>query len=68
MSFQATHLELNYLLDLFKEIKEGLDEGVLSEIDQAIEMIEGWKQELTEGLSKKVMIDLKDVLEDLEKR
>lgn len=46
-----TITEINYLLDLFKEIKEGLDDGVLDEIESAEEMLEGWKTELKRSLS-----------------
>lgn len=38
--------ELHYLLDLFKEIKGGVDDGVEYEIEQAIDMINAWAVEL----------------------
>jgi hypothetical protein len=41
-----TITEINYLLDLIKEIKEGVDDGVLDELENAEEMIVGWKTEI----------------------
>lgn len=46
MSLQVTEGELNYLLDLFGEIEEGLDAGVIDEIQEAKSMVQGWKKEL----------------------
>lgn len=36
---QFTEVEILYLTDLFKEIRDGVDEGVLDEISQAEEML-----------------------------
>ena len=59
--------ELNYLLDLFKEVKQGLDDGVLYEIEQAESMIQGWRRELittTGNLSQLPEQDLNVLLLD----
>lgn len=42
--------DVNYLLDLFKEIKQGVDEGVLYEIESAEEMLEGIKKEIISSM------------------
>jgi hypothetical protein len=38
--------DINYLLDLFKEIEEGVDDGVRDEIDNARDLLNGLKRQI----------------------
>lgn len=46
--FQISQTEVMYLLDIFKEIQGGVDEGVVDEMEHAIELLENLPSEEVE--------------------